>query len=68
VHLPARHEVRHAHASHDALVRVFGERPQTPLEEGLRQMAAWVRRHGARQSAPFDAIEIPEGLPPSWAS
>jgi UDP-glucose 4-epimerase len=67
-HLPPRHEVRHAHATHDAVVEVFGERPQTPLDQGLRQMAEWVRRHGARRSPPFAGIEIARGLPPSWAT
>jgi UDP-glucose 4-epimerase len=52
-HLDARHEVQHAHSAHDKLRRVFGERPQTPLEEGLARMAAWVRVHGARARAPF---------------
>jgi UDP-glucose 4-epimerase len=68
VHLPPRHEVRHAYASHDHLTRVFGVRPQTPLEEGLHHMALWVRTHGARQSQAFDAIEIAAGLPASWVS
>ena len=66
VHLPARHEVQHAHASHDALARAFGSRRQTPLDEGLRQMAAWVRAHGARRSAPFEGIEIADRLPAAW--
>ena len=46
--------------------RVFGERPQTPLEDGLARMAAWVREHGARPSAPFDGIEILKNLPAAW--
>ena len=66
VHLDARHEVQHAHASHDKVRRVFGAPPQTPLEDGLARMAAWVRDHGARVSAPFDAIEIARNLPASW--
>ena len=33
---------------------------------GSTQMAAWVRRHGARQSAPFTGIEILKNLPPAW--
>lgn len=68
VHLPARHEVQHAHAAHDKVRRVFGARPQTPLEEGLRAMAAWVKDHGARASAPFPGIEITRNLPAVWAN
>jgi hypothetical protein len=29
-------------------------------------MAAWVREHGARTSAPFDGIEVTRNLPASW--
>jgi UDP-glucose 4-epimerase len=67
-HLEARHEVAHAHASHDKIVRVFGTRGPTPLDEGLRSMAAWVRAHGARASTTFEAIEIRKNLPPSWVT
>lgn len=66
VHLPARHEVQHAYASHERVRDVFGIRPQTTLDEGLARMAAWVKQHGARTSAPFDGIEITKKLPTSW--
>ena len=65
-HLEGRHEVQHAHSSHDKVRRVFGERPQTPLAEGLARMAAWVRAHGARTSPRFEGIEITRNLPASW--
>jgi UDP-glucose 4-epimerase len=65
-HLETRHEVRHALATHDRARRVFGARPQTSLEEGLGRMAAWVRQHGVRTNAAFDAIEIAKNLPASW--
>ncbi len=65
-HLEARHEVAHAHSSHDKARRVFGARAQTPLAEGLERMAAWARVHGARASAGFEGIEIARNLPPAW--
>jgi UDP-glucose 4-epimerase len=65
-HLEARHEVQHAHSSHEKAHRVFGSRPQTTLEAGLARMAAWVRAHGARSSAPFEGIEITRQLPAAW--
>jgi UDP-glucose 4-epimerase len=67
-HLPERHEVRHAVASHDRLRQVFGAdyRP-TPLSHGLERMARWARHNGAQQPSTFSAIEIEHGLPPSWA-
>jgi UDP-glucose 4-epimerase len=66
-HLPARHEVTHAHASHEKLQRVFGHHPTTSLDDGLRAMAAWVRVKGARASAAFENIEIRKNLPAVWA-
>jgi UDP-glucose 4-epimerase len=66
VHLTPRHEVFHIHASHDKVRQVFGDRPTTPLDEGLRLMAEWVRQHGARTTRPFADIEIRKCLPPSW--
>ena len=65
-HLEPRHEVRHAHSSHEKAQRVFGRRPQTTLAAGLDRMAAWVRAHGARTSAPFEGIEITRQLPAAW--
>jgi UDP-glucose 4-epimerase len=66
VHLPARHEVAHAHSSHEKVRRVFGDRRMTPLEDGLREMAVWVRERGARSTRPFDGIEITRNLPEAW--
>lgn len=66
VHLPPRHEVRHVHASHEAVRRVFGRRPTVPLDEGLARTADWVRRHGARSTPPFGRIEVGKNLPEVW--
>ena len=66
VHLDPRVEAQHAYSAHDKLRRVFGERPQTSLRDGLEEMAAWVRGYGARRSEPFTGIEILKNLPPSW--
>ena len=67
-YLEARQEVRHAHSSHDNVRRVFGDRPHTTLDDGLRTMAAWVRERGARSSAPFRDIEVTRNLPAAWRS
>jgi UDP-glucose 4-epimerase len=45
---------------------VFGARQTTSLERGLESMAAWVKKHGARTSAPFEGIEIAKNLPAAW--
>jgi UDP-glucose 4-epimerase len=66
VHLPERHEVKVAYSSHARLAEVAGTGPQTPLEEGLRRMAAWALAAGPRRSKPFEGIEIRRNLPAGW--
>ena len=66
VHLPNRQEVYRAFSDHSACQRVFGMMVQTPLREGLRRMAIWVKSTGSRKAKEFGRIEIPRGLPPSW--
>lgn len=65
-HVEARNEVVHAWSDHSKAKRVFGERPVTSLDEGLRRMAEWAKRTGARESQEFGHIEIEEKLPPFW--
>ena len=65
-HLPPRQEVVHAYALHAKVQAAFGTSHETPLDEGLREMAAWVRRHGARATPRFEAIEVSRNLPAVW--
>jgi len=65
-HLPPRFEAAHAHSSHAKARAVFGDGPQTTLHDGLREMAAWVRRHGPRETPRFEGIEIEKNLPAIW--
>jgi UDP-glucose 4-epimerase len=66
VHHEARNEVKHAFSDHAKVRAVFGTRAGTPLEEGVRRMCEWARRHGPRGTKPFAGIEIEKNLPPSW--
>lgn len=67
--LPARNEVVHAFSSHEKVQRVFHDLIRhVPLHEGLRGMAEWVQRVGARTGRPFTDIEVMQNLPPSWAA
>ena len=68
VHLPPRNEVMIAYSNHSACREVFGGQPQTPLGDGLRKMAAWVRANGSRKRKEFRGIEIACGLPKSWVA
>ncbi len=65
-HVPDRNEVVHAYSTHAKLRQVFGDRPETPLVEGLARMARWARAVGARRSPPFAEIELERGLPVVW--
>jgi UDP-glucose 4-epimerase len=66
-HLPPRSEVALAYSDHSAVKAIFGATRQTPLEDGLCRMAAWVNTVGSRKSKDFDEIEVSRNLPPSWA-
>jgi UDP-glucose 4-epimerase len=67
-YLPARKEVVHAYASHEKVASILCAEPRISLEEGVKRMAQWVRSVGSRASKPFDAIEIYQNMPPSWAA
>jgi UDP-glucose 4-epimerase len=66
VHLDARNEVKIAFADHRKAERVFGKRQETALDVGIRSMAEWVRKHGARESSVFNEIEVTKNMPLSW--
>jgi len=62
-YLPARHEVKHAYASHEKVARAFGPQPLVPLEEGIARMAAWAKVQGPRKSKAFEGVEVSKNLP-----
>lgn len=66
LHLPPRDEVVHAHSSHARFREVLGTTPETSLEDGLARTWAWAKDVGPTATPPFAAIELDEGLPPSW--
>ena len=65
-HLPSRDEVKDAYSSHEKTNRIFGVRAHTPLDEGLRRMARWVRDNGAKAGKRFEGIEVDKNLPAVW--
>jgi len=67
-YLDARNEVKIAFSDHSKADRVFGGLPKTSLEDGIKAMAQWVSKHGARASSVFEGIEIEKNLPASWAA
>jgi UDP-glucose 4-epimerase len=67
-HLPARFEASHPISNHEKIQRIMGHYEPVTLEQGVARMAAWAKRVGVRKSRPFEEIEIPKKLPPSWAA
>lgn len=65
-YLTARNEVLHAYSDHTKAHKVFGDASGISLQEGIKRMAAWAKRVGARQGQEFDNIEITEKLPDGW--
>jgi UDP-glucose 4-epimerase len=65
-HLDPRNEVKVAFSDHSKAERVFGVRKKTPLSDGIRQMAEWVKKHGAHESSVFEKIEVTKNMPESW--
>jgi len=65
--LPLRNEVLHAYASHDLAHRIFKiQSSPISLNTGLREMADWAKKVGARRGKPFTGLEISKNLPSSW--
>ena len=66
VHVPARNEVVVAYSDHSKAHRVFGDRPETSLPDGLAKMARWAREVGVQSATPFSGVEVERNMPPSW--
>ena len=64
--LPARVEATHVACDHRKLRAALRCPVPTPLEDGVRRMAEWVRTLQIAPSRPLGSIEIPRNLPPSW--
>lgn len=65
-YLPPRNEVQVAYSDHAKARRVFGERSDVGLEDGLARMATWARQIGAQLPTSLGAVEVRQNLPPSW--
>jgi UDP-glucose 4-epimerase len=67
-YLEPRNEVKVAFSDHSKADRAFGARKKIALPDGIRAMAEWVKRHGARESNVFENIEIAKNMPRSWSA
>ena len=67
VHLPSCKEVFGAFCGHSACREVFSANSEATLEDGLRKMAAWVKKLGSEKSKTFKGIEVRRSLPQVWS-
>lgn len=65
-YLESRKEVTHAYSDHKKAKDLLGYKTTISLQEGIRQMAEWVKQVGARKSKKFDGIEIMKSMPKAW--
>ena len=65
-HLEQRNEVHEAYSDHEKARIILGATPKVSLEVGLKKMADWAKKHGARKSQEYKNIEVAVKLPPSW--
>ena len=65
---PPRNEVVHAFSSHDKIKNHLSFQSQYSLKEGVKIMAEWANKVGAKETTIFENIEIKNNLPPIWTS
>jgi len=65
-HLSARKEVQHAYSDHSKAHKVFGTSGAVSLAEGIRKMAQWAKKVGARKGQEFSNIEVRKNMPDGW--
>jgi UDP-glucose 4-epimerase len=65
-YLPARNEVLNAYSDHSKAHRIFNIQHAVPLDEGVKRMAEWAVKVGARKGQTFNNIEVSKNMPGSW--
>ena len=65
-YLEARDEVMHAYSDHKKVIALLDYKTTASLQDGIKRMAEWVKKVGARKSRRFDCIEIYKNMPKVW--
>lgn len=66
IHLPPRHEVKHAHSSWEKSVDILGFEHKTNLYTGIKEMVEWAIQQPSRPRFIWDQYEITNGLYSYW--
>lgn len=65
-YLDARNEVQDAYCDHSKAARIFGQKAEWSLKEGVRRMVAWSKTVDIPEPRKFSNIEVSKNMPPSW--
>lgn len=66
IHLPPRHEVRHAYSTWQKSVDILGFEHKTDLYDGMKKMWDWAKEQPKRKRQIWDSYELDKGLYPYW--
>jgi UDP-glucose 4-epimerase len=66
IHLPPRHEVRHAYSTWQKSVDILGFEHKTNLYDGIKKMWDWAKEQPKRPRQIWDNYELDKGLYPYW--
>jgi UDP-glucose 4-epimerase len=67
IHLPPRHEVRHAYPTWEKSVDILGFEHKTSLYDGIENMWEWAINQPKRPRQIWDTYELDKGLYPYWS-
>lgn len=66
IHLPPRHEVRHAYPTWQKSVDVLGFEHKTDLYEGIKNMWEWAQKQPKRERFIWSEYELDKGIYEYW--
>lgn len=66
IHLPPRHEVRHAHSTWQKSVDLLGFKHKTELYDGIKNMWEWARKQPKRERFIWPEYELNVNIYPYW--
>lgn len=66
IHLPPRHEVKHAYPTWQKSVEVLGFEHKTELYDGIKNMWEWAQKQPKRERFIWTEYELDKGLYPYW--
>jgi UDP-glucose 4-epimerase len=66
IHLPPRHEVRHAYPTYQKSVEILGFEHKTDIYEGIKNMWEWAKTQPKRERFIWKEYELEKGLYEYW--